>query len=173
MKHRKFSTKTILMLVAIACQLLFISPVIAAQTFSYLGASGGPGGSYFSDNQTGGLRVVEVRVRAGAYIDAVQFIYEHKVTKQIITGQRHGGTGGTLHVFKLQPGEYLTRITGKHGKFVDSFQLVTSKGRSKGWGGTGGSAHYTYSAPPGSHIHGLFGRSGVFLDAVGVILSTP
>ncbi len=157
---------------ALAIMLTFFVRPASAETFSFLGPSGGAGGSYFSDNQTGGLRVVEVRVRSGAYIDAVQFIYENKAGQRI-TGKMHGGNGGNLTVFTLEQGEHITRVTGKHGTFVDSFQIVTSKGRSKGWGGTGGAAHYTYSAPPGSAIHGLFGRCGVFLDAVGVILRTP
>lgn len=156
----------------LAIMLTVLLPPASAETFSFLGPSGGPGGSYFSDNQTGGLRVVEVRIRSGAYIDAIQFVYENKAGQRI-TGQMHGGNGGNLSVFALEPGEYLTRITGKHGNFIDSFQIVTSNGRSKGWGGTGGAARYTYTAPPGSSIHGLFGRCGVFLDAVGVILSTP
>lgn len=172
MKHLKTTSNLFTGFALIALYVLSL-PVAYAETFTFLGSSGGAGGNYFSDPQIGGLRVVEVRIRSGAYIDAIQFVYEQKVTKQIIEGKKHGGSGGTLSVFKLQPDEYITRITGKHGNFVDSLQLVTNKGRTKGWGGTGGSVHYTYSAPPGTEIHGLFGRSGAFLDAVGVILSTP
>lgn len=148
-----------------------VTSLASAETFTFLGPSGGQGGNYFSDKQTGGLRVTEVRVRSGAFIDAIQFVYKN-VIDQEIAGQQHGGNGGNPSVFKLQQGEYITRITGKHGDFIDSFQLVTNYGRIKGWGGTGGSSHYTYSAPPGSSIFGLFGRSGVYVDAVGVILST-
>jgi|GEM_PF-1225533 len=177
MKGETLMKKTSFLVSAAAIMLFGISLILpvsnaSAETFSFLGPSGGGGGSYYADNQTGGLRVVEVRVRSGVYIDGVQFIYENKIG-QVINGKWHGGQGGTLSVFKLQPGETITRVTGKHGYFIDSLQLVTSKGRSKGWGGSGGSAHYTYSAPPGSHIHGLFGRSGVYIDALGVILSTP
>ena len=171
MKKTSFLVSAMTILLICFSMVLQVKPA-SAETFSFLGPSGGPGGNYFADNQTGGLRVVEVRVRSGAYIDAVQFVYENKIG-QVITGKIHGGQGGNLDVFKLQPGETITRVTGKHGNYIDSMQLVTSKGRTKGWGGTGGSVHYTYSAPPGSRIHGLFGRSGVYVDALGVILSTP
>jgi hypothetical protein len=167
MKHWTFARNAL-----VGLFIFFSATVMAsAETFSFLGPSGGPGGNYFSDYQTGGLQVTEVRVRSGAYIDAVQFVYKNGAGEEIV-GQLHGGNGGVLSVFKLQQGEHITRITGKHGDFVDSFQLVTNYGRTKGWGGAGGSSHYTYSAPPGSSIYGLFGRSGVYVDAVGVILYT-
>lgn len=151
---------------------------VRAASFSFLGPSGGLGGNYFSDGQAGGQfssdnrRLTEVRVRSGAFIDSIQLVYENVIGQKIVSPM-HGGSGGTLSVFKLDPGEYITRISGKHGWYIDSLLIETNKGKAKGWGGTGGSANYTYTAAPGSSIHGFFGRSGKFLDAIGVILKTP
>ena len=37
-------------------------------------------------------------------------------------------------------------------------------------GGPGGTAEYTYEAPPGFEIVGFYGRSGDLVDAMGVVL---
>ncbi len=144
----------------------------SAETFSFCGPSGGTGGGYFADNEAEGLYVVEVRVWYGTVIDAVQFVYEDEKGMKI-EGTKHGGNGGALSIFKLQPGETIAKISGKYSSFVDSMQLLTSNGRERQWGGSGGTVSYTYSAPPGSSISGLFGRYGIYIDALGVIFSTP
>ena len=159
------------LVVFLLSNILFASNGLA-ETFSFLGPSGGRGGNYYSDAQTGGRQLIEVRIRSGAFIDAIQTVYVDAIGQKY-ESKRYGGGGGNLDVFKLQPGEYITRISGKYGSFVDSLLIQTNKGRAKGWGGTGGSANYTYTAPPGSSIHGFFGRSGRFIDSVGVILKTP
>ena len=143
----------------------------SAETFSFCGASGGTGGNEYTDSQTQGLIVTEVRIWHGSRIDAIQFVYKNKQGGKI-EGTKHGGNGGTLSVFMLQPGETIVKITGKHGTVIDSMQLLTSNGREQRWGGSGGSVNYTYSAPPGSSIFGLFGRAGTYIDALGVILLT-
>lgn len=155
-----------------------ISYLFAANQFSYCGPSGGYGGKYFSDQNVCGQfssdnrRLVEVRIRSGVYIDAIQTVYVNMAGQKFVSPW-HGGAGGRLSVFKLAPGEYITRISGKYGKYIDSLQIVTNKGSIKGWGGTGGAGNYIYAAPPGSRIHGFFGRSGKYLDAVGVIMKSP
>ena len=144
----------------------------SAETFSFCGASGGTGGKKYTDSQTQGLTVTEVRVWHGSRIDAIQFVYKNKQGGKI-EGTKHGGNGGTLSTFMLQPGETIVKISGKHGTVIDSMQLWTSNGRTtQSWGGSGGSVEYTYSAPPGSSIFGLFGRAGTNIDALGVILLT-
>jgi hypothetical protein len=161
--------------------LLFIAisaNVVFAKTFSYCGSSGGGGGDSFSDLEISGYgssddrKIVEIRIRSGDFIDGIQTVYENQI------GQRtespwHGGTGGNLSIFKLDPDEYITRISGKYGWYVDRIEIVTSKGRNKGWGGMGGAKHYIYNAPPGSHIHGFGGAAGVYIDSIGVIFKTP
>lgn len=158
------------------CSGLLVSDVLAAN-FSFLGPSGGLGGKYFSGGQAAGRfssddrRLIEVRIRSGAFIDAIQTVYVNAIGQKIVSPM-HGGAGGTLSVFKLGANEYITRISGKYGWYIDSLLIETNKGRAKGWGGTGGSANYTYTAPAGYRIHGFFGRSGKFLDAIGIILKT-
>lgn len=143
-----------------------------AETLSYLGPSGGGGGSYYSSTKSSGLRLVEIRIRSGALIDAIQTVHVNAIGQEVVS-DRFGGGGGSIDVFKLAPGEFVTRISGKYGVFVDSLLIQTNTGRAKGWGGTGGAVNYTYSAPPGTSIHGFWGRSGELVDSIGVILKVP
>ncbi len=149
---------------------------LQAESYSFLGSSGGTGGKYFSTAQIGGQyssdsrRLSEVRVRSGAFIDSIQLVYENIIGQKILSSE-FGGNGGTLSIFKLQPGEYITRISGRHGLYIDSLLIETNKGKAKGYGGSGGSVGYSYTAPIGFKIHGFVGRSGKFLDAIGVILN--
>ena len=156
---------------------LSISNVFAA-TFSYCGPSGGDGGNHFSDLRASGRyssddrKLVEIRIRSGAFIDGIQAVYENKIGQRV-ESPWHGGTGGNLSVFKLATDEYITRISGKYGWYVDHIEIITNKGRHKRWGGTGGARNFIYNAPPGSHIHGFGGHAGKFIDSIGVIFKTP
>lgn len=160
--------------------LLILIPMshVVASTFSYNGPSGGVGGVQFSDLQISGgyssdnRRLTEIRIRSGAFVDGIQTVYENQ-TGQKFESPWHGGSGGTLSVFKLEPDEFVTRISGKYGWYVDRIEIVTNKGRNKGWGGTGGAKHFIYNAPPASYIHGFGGSSGRFVDSIGVIFKTP
>jgi hypothetical protein len=146
----------------------------AADPFSGGGPSGVTGGVIFNDlnfvtpSTLDGRRVVELRVRSGDFIDAIQVVYQTS-SGQIIETDRHGGPGGVADVFKFDPDEYIVEIKGKYGAYVDSLEMKTSKGRIKRWGGNGGVVDYIYIAPAGHIIQGFFGRSGAFVDNIGVI----
>lgn len=156
---------------------LSISNVFAA-TFSYCGSSGGVGGNHFSDLQVSGQhssdsrKLVEIRIRSGDFIDGIQTVYENKMGQRFKSAW-HGGVGGNLSVFKLDPDEHIVRINGKHGLYVDHIEIITNKGRHKGWGGIGGEKYFVYNAPPKSYIHGFAGYAGEFIDSIGVIFKTP
>ena len=52
---------------------------------------------------------------------------------------------------------------------IDSIQIHTNK-KSAMYGGDGGRANYSYSAPAQSEIIGFIGRSASALDGIGVIM---
>ena len=154
------------------------------------GPSGGQGGSPFDDGElgnfirsfnplpfpilAGGVQIARVRVFSGAYIDSIQVTYAPSAG---ITGQpgKHGGGGGARKDLLLQPGEYITEVSGRSGDYVDSLTIRTGGSRSQTmtWGGSGGSRSFDYKAPPGTQIVGFWGRSGQYLDAIGVNMATP
>lgn len=134
------------------------------------GPSGGTGGSEFVDDAIPpSSRVIEVRIWAGDYIDALQIVLEtsagarHELPK-------HGGSGGRLQVFTLDAGEYITGISGRFGSYVDSIRIHTNLQNTRLYGGGGGAADYNYQAPPGTEVVGFSGRAGDYIDAVGVTL---
>jgi Jacalin-like lectin domain len=134
-----------------------------------LGLSGGSGGREFSDDAIpSDSKVIEVQVRAGRLIDAVQITHESAGGARH-PFPRHGGGGGELYVFTLDSNEYITGISGRYGSRVDSLRIHTNLQTSPLYGGTGGFAEYHYEVPPGTEIVGFYGRSGAVMDAIGVL----
>lgn len=143
-------------------------------TFSYCGPSGGLGGNKFNDGQTGNRKITEVRISSGWYIDSIQLVYNIAGSPKV--NPKHGGSGGKLKSFKLGVDEQITEIGGKHTKYVNTLWIKTNKGRTEKWGGTkewSDNRDFIYSVPPGTRIDGFWGRSGWYIDAIGVIILTP
>jgi hypothetical protein len=85
---------------------------------------GGLGGSPFEDRVLRDLEVGTVRIWGGQFIDAVQLVYRHRHDpNQLSEGPKHGGRGGTLDrprglEITLQPGEFITTISGRVGQYL-------------------------------------------------------
>lgn len=123
---------------------------------------GGPGGRPFFDDSAS--PITGMSVRSGAWIDAVQLLTDDGST------QSHGGSGGHETVFVLDDGETITSVFGWHdGTYVRRLGFRTSLGRTSGPLGSGGSEHFELAVPDGHVLTGLHGRSGGYLDAIGII----
>lgn len=141
------------------------------------GPSGGEGGSVLVDSpilDSSLTRVSEIRVCAGTYVDSVQIVHQLLPGAPAGLGgtsfSRHGGPGGTCRTFTIKPGDFVTRIDGRYGRFVTRLCVYTQNEGMLGCSGSGGGqGTYQYLAPPGMEIAGFGGRSGRFLDAIGVI----
>jgi hypothetical protein len=116
---------------------------------------------------------VRVIIRAGGFVDSVEMIQERPDGSLFRFGP-HGGFGGDEHSLDLDPageGERIVKIQGRFGIVVDSIEIITSKGRSTTTlGGSGGASEYIYEASMGLEIAGFIGRSGIFIDAIGVVM---
>jgi len=110
--------------------------------------------------------IQSLEVRAGDLIDEIAIYYEHGRLA-------FGGDGGAKSSFKLGKGECITKVFGTYDEYVVTFGVKTSEGRSKEWGGHSkkGRLQYEYNIPPGFRVQGFFGNSGVFVDAVGVVIA--
>jgi hypothetical protein len=129
---------------------------------------GGTGGNAFSDRELApGARVVEVQVRSGNHIDAVQLVYTLSDGRTVM-GPQHGGGGGGLSVFHLDADEVLTGISGRSGEYIDSIRFQTNMRTSPTFGGNGGSNDFRVDVPPYTQVAGLAGRAGIYLDAIGL-----
>lgn len=131
---------------------------------------GGTGGGSFSLSPPGGLinikKISRVFIRHGKYVDAIQVEWE-LMNGQKVWSKRAGGSGGKGTMITLNHDEYIITMKGKSGRFVDSLQFITNKGRRFGnYGGTGGAA---FNITIQGGIKGFAGKSGKYLDKVGVI----
>ncbi|MFM2065373.1 MAG: hypothetical protein RLZZ584_282 [Pseudomonadota bacterium] len=158
---------------AAVAAVLLPAALARAVEVSTFGPSGGAGGEPLkacSVTLIDGvpLRISEIRVRSGDYIDAIQLVYSNGKV-----GPRQGGLGGRLSSFRLEPDETVTIVSGRYGDHVDSLAITTSKGRTQRWGGSGGTAAYSYTAPAGMWVGDLTGRAGQYLDAIGVCIVDP
>lgn len=143
------------------------SPASADETV----VAGGGGGSVFADRDIpAGARITEVRVRAGDWIDSVQAVYTLS-DGRTVEGTRHGGTGGKVNSFRLDRDEYITGISGRGGERIDSLCIQTNKRTSQVFGGRGGSQEYRIDVPAGNQAVGFTGRSGKYLEAIGLIFA--
>lgn len=135
--------------------------------------AGGRGGSEFSDRDIPwGAFIIEVNVRAGERIDAIQVVYMLP-DGRLQEGARHGGTGGNAFTFRLDPDEYLTGIIGRCGDMVDSLRIVTNKRTSQVFGGNGGNRDFRIDIPSGCEAVGFAGRAGNLVDAIGLTYYVP
>jgi hypothetical protein len=146
-----------------------------------LGPSGGDGGQGFNGESEIGrspdVHLARIVVHGDRFVDSISTQY---VTPdgRISGGARHGGDGGDPRELDLAPGEFVTAISGRFGTLLD--RIVIDTNRRKEALAIGANfrvleprspfpAAYRYEAPEGAEIIGFFGRSGTFIDALGVI----
>ena len=135
-----------------------------------LGPSGGNGGHEF-DGYTipAGAKVHEIRVNAGFYVDGLQLVCVDAAGA--VTELPHlGGKSGFHHTITLDADEYLTGISGRSGRYIDSIRFHTNKRTTDSIGGRGGENEYHYEAAANGEVAGFFGRADWYIDQLGVIV---
>jgi hypothetical protein len=134
--------------------------------------AGGDGGSPFTDPEPrSDTRLAEVRVYAGDHVDVIQAVYVDG-NGRLVEGARHGGGGGRVTVFRLDPDEYVTGLSGRHGDVIDSLRIHTNRRTSELFGGSGGERDFRIDVPSGRQAVGFTGRAGRYLDAIGLTHGT-
>ena len=142
--------------------LFYVSISVAASS----GPSGGTGGGAFYDAPLANEVVSHVRVRHGAWIDAIQLTYRNIVTNTYRNGGFRGGFGGGDSWAVLAPNEYVTTVWGYYGSYVNALNFRTNLGNTYYRGNASG-VYYQYDVP--GRLTGVKGRSGAYLDSVGVV----
>jgi len=128
---------------------------------------GGTGGKSFNDFDGSPLlgKITSINVRHGERIDNIAVNYAGG------TQVKHGGNGGSLSTFTLDPDEWITKITGRSSGRVNQLRFFTNKGRqSPVYGGNGGTP---FTAEQGGRVlKSIYGRSGDELDSIGFFLES-
>ncbi|KAG2640833.1 jacalin-related lectin 3-like [Panicum virgatum] len=140
-----------------------------------IGPCGGPGG-YAQDIEEGPKRLESITVRSGVVVDSIEFSYIDHAGRRRSAGP-WGGHRGNPHTIHLDADEFVTEMAGTIDKFdinndtvITSLKIVTNLQTFGPWGDENG-APFTIPVQSGSGIVGFFGRSGVYLDAIGVYVS--
>jgi predicted flap endonuclease-1-like 5' DNA nuclease len=135
-----------------------------------LGPSGGNGGHAFEEYTIpAGVKVQAIRVNAGFYVDGLQLICVDAIGA-VIALPHLGGRGGFRHTITLDEGEYLTGISGRSGRYIDSIRFHTNKRVTDSIGGHGGENEYHFEAAANGEVAGFFGRADWYIDQLGVVL---
>jgi hypothetical protein len=137
--------------------------------------SGGLGGAeWHSPHVTQDEQLVGIDVSGGDWIDAIT-VHTRSKADDSVTSHTFGGVGGgPLLSFGVPETGRLVRVSGTYGWYVNSLDFdvydVTSGEmiRYSAHGQDVGPESFDYEAPDGSEIAALWGRSGWYLDAIGV-----
>lgn len=133
---------------------------------------GGEGGDGWEDMFRSMRRLV---VRHGLWIDSIQFEYEDD-NGNIVWSRKHGGDGGSPSEVVLGfPGEHLVSIHGYYSDLlswklgITVIRSLTLETNKKTYGPFGVEDGSKFSYPTvGSKVVGFHGRSGWYLDAIGL-----
>ena len=90
-----------------------------------------------------------------------------RTDRTLYTTGMHGGWGGTLYRIVFAADEYIVALNGKAGLYLDALSIVTNK-RTLSYG-SGGDTPFSFTAPAGHEIVGLYGRAAGLFDNTGAI----
>lgn len=145
---------------------------IGIQDFRYLyerSYQGGSGGIPFIDDMSNMKRLERILYRSGSYVDTLQFEWLEQ-DGTYVTGPEYGGylgAGGEKGIVTLQDGEYLLKITGTAGAYLDSITFHTNLGTYGPFGGSGGTP---FSIDLRNRkLIGIIGRYGKYIDGIGAL----
>lgn len=118
-----------------------------------------------------------IEIKWGDYINQLLFHYASPSYGQGVISLG-GYDSGSAHIdILLEAGEEVTALSGKCGSYVDSIAIATVRHGPAGnevrqygpYGGTGGQAFPAFEVPSNGHLAGLFGRAGMWTDALGIV----
>ncbi len=128
----------------------------------YASAVGGNGGESFDMEVHVPKQLNQIFIRTGRRLDQISVVYNNG---DMVTYGGDGGSSKTLWL-DIRAGERLTQATlCSEGKHVDYVKFTSSKGRSIEGGERKGSCQEVRV----EDIAGFYGRSGKFVDRLGVI----
>ncbi|XP_020102118.1 protein GOS9-like [Ananas comosus] len=136
-----------------------------------LGLWGGNGGNP-RDIDGNPTRVSKIVVRSGQAIDSLAYDYDQD-GKTVQAGP-WGGSGGNPTTIVFQAGEFLTAVNGTTSPFnnvANMLRSLTFVTNVRKYGPFGVEEGTPFSVPvTNGRVVGFYGRSGVYVDALGIYL---
>lgn len=130
--------------------------------------SGNPNGSVaFSDDLTELCELVEIRIEAVRWVAYIQGVWRDVDGKER-DGAVHGHTHGDKDKaasFRLKEGEWISKVDGWYGKYINYLKFTTNKGNYQEWGTPGESGNTAFSVE--GRINGFYGFAEGSLDGIG------
>jgi hypothetical protein len=96
-------------------------------------------------------------------VNGIQVLYDGNLMTNLEMGN-HGNP--TLQTLYLQPGEFISDVSGSYSNVLVSLEIRTSLGRSMRVGGNGGTP-FRFANPYGSQIVGFYGGCGGHMHNIG------
>ncbi|XP_060194373.1 agglutinin-like isoform X2 [Lycium barbarum] len=134
---------------------------------------GGTGGSQWNYKFKSPIK--EILIGHGVIVDSIMFRAVNE--KGTIDSPRFGGSGGRKDkvIIEAAPLEYLTGIKGTFGNYgghlvIRSLNFITNAKKYGPFGTESGGNPFSLVMKEGGAIVGFHGRSGLYLDAIGVYL---
>lgn len=131
----------------------------------YIGGNGGHAfdeGRYKTSLKN---RIATICIWSGGFINAIRIDRINEFGKLVI-GEKFGGNDGKFTAITLQNDEYITRIGGRSGVYIDKLIFYTNKGKVYELGGNGGSPFPEIGLSGSDAIKSISGRCGVYLDGI-------
>ncbi|KAJ3687900.1 hypothetical protein LUZ61_017064 [Rhynchospora tenuis] len=143
---------------------------VYVKAFVKLGPLGGSGGDVRDMDPSVISRIVKIGIRHGGAIDGIVVHYERNGHEE--STDLWGSEGGELTEISFEANEYIIDVRGHVGTYNDytilkSLRLQTNLRTYGPYGAEEGQYSFDFSVQ-GGQIIGFHGRSGQFIDAMGV-----
>jgi LCCL domain len=139
------------------------------------------GGSSAAATVFGSIIPMDYPNRNGRHEDVLDAIIDFNLQRWTQFLAERGGGGGDAHELECNGGDVAVGIHGRSGVYVDRLGLQCATRNSDGspgatynrgpYGGSGGGS-FSQTCPSGQVVVGLYGRSGQYIDRVGLDCAT-
>ena len=112
-------------------------------------------------------RITGIAIQHGRRIEQIELEYSSAEGFNLV--EHIGNDAGEWSYIDLEPGEFITYITGQAGTLIDQITVHTSLRRTFGpYGGSGGQ-YFELTVPPNAMIIGFTGKAGPSIKQLGLI----
>jgi hypothetical protein len=167
--------KTISRIIMTLMVITTITTVSEAQTNFTKKVGGNQGTSFMLPSSRQAIlstdRITGIAIQHGRRVEQIEL--EYSIGEGFNLVEHIGNDAGKWSYIKLEPGEFITYITGQAGTLIDQITFHTSLRRTFGpYGGSGGQ-YFEITVPSDAMIIGFTGKVGPSINQIGLIYRRP